>query len=83
MTTRQWSFSGQRALSGVAALFVGVAAGLFAILAAIAIAFVGAAVALAALAFRFIPRMRPRERAPLILEGRRTADGWVAEPAPR
>ncbi len=63
-------------VTGVAAI-VGLAAFVFVAAAAVAVALVGAVVAAIAL----LGRGHRRSSAPGLLEGRRTADGWTAEPA--
>lgn len=63
-------------VTGVAAV-LGLAAFVFVAAAALAVALVGAVVAAIAL----IGRGGRRPSTPGLLEGRRTADGWTAEPA--
>jgi len=69
---------------GASSAFVGGALGvllaLILAIAAVAAAVIGLLVALAALVTRFAPsRRRPGPAGPPLLEGRPTADGWVAE----
>lgn len=82
------SSSGDSAIDAlIAALRVGAAAvagGIVLValaLFAIAAAGVGLLITLAALAFKLAPRRRAR--GPEMLEGRRTADGWVVEAGAR
>jgi hypothetical protein len=70
-----------RVTGAVAAALVGGFALLFVLLATLAVTLAGVVIAAGALLARLAPARR-RARGPVLLEGRRTPDGWVVEAAP-
>ena len=70
-----------RAAGAIAAAIVGMFGILFLLVATLAVTLVGVVIGMGALIARLAPsRMRPS--GPVLLEGRRTPDGWVGEAAP-
>jgi Mn2+/Fe2+ NRAMP family transporter len=71
----------KNATGAVAAMLVGAFALVFVLLATLAVTLAGVVIAAGALLARLAPTRR-RAGGPVLLEGRRTPDGWVVEAAP-
>jgi hypothetical protein len=71
----------KNATGAVAAMLVGAFALFFVLLATLAVTLAGVVIAAGALLARLAPARR-RPGGPVLLEGKRTPDGWVVEAAP-